>query len=332
VTSNQSGTYSAGAVIDIQVHFDRPVNVDTAGGFPTLLFETGDTDRAGVYRAGTGTHILTYRYIVQKGDRSPDLDYVNANSLQLNGGLIRDLTTNAAAVTQLQAPGMPTSLSAMADIVIDTGRANCQASMGDYAVWVGKEPTLVVSINMALHPGFDYMSFYFNPVNGNGIGDPYTMPANGLKRSYGEPAHLPQYNNEIHSGPWQINWASHRDIRGSNRHIYPWVRLHYTNGSFCDLPGVFSVFNRPPGIDNRTPPHPLQLDESAIVTPFSTSAPRIPTINGHEDPKLEVGDVFEYYEEETGRTYPFQFCETSNLPCRIAVTNQISLPTSNWFL
>ena len=80
-----NGTYLSGASIAITVEFSSNVNVT---GFPTLLLETGNTDRTATYSSGSGSNILTFNYTVQGGDVSGDLDYVATNSLSLNGGTI----------------------------------------------------------------------------------------------------------------------------------------------------------------------------------------------------------------------------------------------------
>src|SRR5262249_9127204 len=79
---NDDGTYRTGKPVDVVVTFDQAVTVT---GSPTLLMETGTTDRSAVLVGGNGTNQLTFRYTVQPGDASPDLDYTSANALSLNG-------------------------------------------------------------------------------------------------------------------------------------------------------------------------------------------------------------------------------------------------------
>ncbi|NCZ70800.1 MAG: hypothetical protein EBY80_11670, partial [Actinobacteria bacterium] len=63
--------------------------------------------------------MLVFNYTVQAGDTSADLDYVGANSLVLNGGVITDVAGNGAVLT-LASPGAAGSLGANAAIEIDT--------------------------------------------------------------------------------------------------------------------------------------------------------------------------------------------------------------------
>jgi hypothetical protein len=72
------GTYTSGAIIPITVTFSSVVNVT---GSPTLLLETGATDRTATYSSGDGTNTLTFTYTVVVGDTSGDLDYVATDSL-----------------------------------------------------------------------------------------------------------------------------------------------------------------------------------------------------------------------------------------------------------
>ncbi|MEG4391177.1 DUF4347 domain-containing protein, partial [Microcoleus sp. BROC3] len=111
------GSYGVGATIAITVTFDAAVTVT---GTPQLQLETGTTDRFATYISGSGGTILTFNYVVQAGDTTPDLEYLaTTNTLTLNGGTIQDnLATNA----DLTLPALATanSLGGSKAIVIDT--------------------------------------------------------------------------------------------------------------------------------------------------------------------------------------------------------------------
>jgi hypothetical protein len=117
-SSTPDGSYKVGADIDIQITFSKPVDVT---GVPQLTLETGDTDRVANYQSGHSTSVLTFRYTVQAGDTSTDLDYAGTNALALNGGTIKDAAGNNAALT-LAAPGAAGSLGANKALVVDTVR------------------------------------------------------------------------------------------------------------------------------------------------------------------------------------------------------------------
>ncbi len=113
--TNANGSYGAGSVITLTVAFNEAVIVT---GAPTLLLETGTTDRNAAYSSGSGTSTLSFQYTVQAGDTSADLDQVSASALALNGGTIADAAGNNAILT-LAAPGATGSLGANQAIVID---------------------------------------------------------------------------------------------------------------------------------------------------------------------------------------------------------------------
>ncbi|MHC5351540.1 Ig-like domain-containing protein [Metapseudomonas furukawaii] len=116
--TNPDGAYKVGDVIDITLTFDQSVIVDTTGGVPALLLETGLVDRNAVYLSGSGSNSLTFRYIVQAGDVSADLDYQSSGALSLNGGSIRNASSSDAILT-LPATAGADSIAGQHDIVID---------------------------------------------------------------------------------------------------------------------------------------------------------------------------------------------------------------------
>ncbi|MBP7634689.1 hypothetical protein KBA41_11015 [Candidatus Ozemobacteraceae bacterium] len=117
-----STTASNGVILDdivnVTIRFSEPVRVVTTGGTPALTLETGSTDRAAPWQSGDTTDSLVFRYTVQNGDFSSDLDYANTTALALNGGTIGDAVGNPAVLT-LPAPGAAGSLGANAQIAVD---------------------------------------------------------------------------------------------------------------------------------------------------------------------------------------------------------------------
>ncbi|NDH47993.1 MAG: hypothetical protein EBX99_09155, partial [Acidimicrobiia bacterium] len=118
-SSTADGAKKAGVVVSVRVAFDGVVVVDTTSGSPTVTLETGATDRDATFVSGSSSSVLVFNYTVQAGDTSADLDYVGANSLVLNGGVITDVAGNGAVLT-LASPGAAGSLGANAAIEIDT--------------------------------------------------------------------------------------------------------------------------------------------------------------------------------------------------------------------
>ncbi|MDU9393786.1 DUF4347 domain-containing protein [Pseudomonas sp. zfem002] len=112
------GLHKVGDQIDIVVNFDNNVVVDLTGGSPRLLLETGAIDREAVYVSGSGTTQLTFRYTVQAGDVSGDLDYASTTGLSLNGAVLQS-TQGYAAILTLPTLGGASSLAGQQAIQID---------------------------------------------------------------------------------------------------------------------------------------------------------------------------------------------------------------------
>ncbi|GLZ85645.1 hypothetical protein Pres01_16960 [Metapseudomonas resinovorans] len=116
--SNPDGGYKVGDVITVTISFDQTVIVDTSGGRPSLLLETGLLDRTATYVSGSGSNTLTFSYTVQAGDVSADLDYQSTGALALNGATIRNAGSDDAILT-LPAVGGADSIAGQHGIVID---------------------------------------------------------------------------------------------------------------------------------------------------------------------------------------------------------------------
>jgi hypothetical protein len=108
--------YKVGETVNVAVTFDMSVTV--AGGVPTLLLETGLTDRFATYVSGSGTNSLIFSYTVQAGDVSADLDYHSSGALQLNGATLKSAASDDALLT-LPTLGGANSIAGQKAIVID---------------------------------------------------------------------------------------------------------------------------------------------------------------------------------------------------------------------
>jgi len=115
--TTNNGSYNAGSVIRIAVIFSLPV---TVSGTPTLTLSTMGSANEVVNYFSTVADTLIFKYTVQSGDASTDLDYVATNPLALNGGTI--VSANVPSVSAnltLPVPGATGSLSRNKAIVID---------------------------------------------------------------------------------------------------------------------------------------------------------------------------------------------------------------------
>jgi uncharacterized repeat protein (TIGR02059 family) len=110
--SGTNGTYNAADNVDLVIKFSEAVNVQ---GTPTLLLETGTTDRTADYLSGTGTTDLTFRYSVVSGDAASDLSFKAAGSLTFGSdGMIKDAALNTANLDLTSV----TAISVANDIII----------------------------------------------------------------------------------------------------------------------------------------------------------------------------------------------------------------------
>ncbi|MDP6769917.1 MAG: hypothetical protein QF704_04375, partial [Anaerolineales bacterium] len=122
-SGNANGTYSKGdGPIDINVTLGETVVV--VSGTPQLTLETGlgtpyPADAVAVYTGGSGTNVLTFRYTIQTGDYSADLNYESTSALNLNGASIND--SNGDPVVSFILPDLA-SANSLAGTGIGSGK------------------------------------------------------------------------------------------------------------------------------------------------------------------------------------------------------------------
>ena len=248
--STPNGSYGVGAVIDIQVTFSLPVDVN--GGTPQLTLETGTTDRVVDYLNGSGANTLVFRYTVQAGDTSADLDYLSTSALALNGGTIVSAFNSAdSAVLTLPAPGTTGSLGANQALVIDgVAPTLTSSSPADGATSFQANANLVLNFSEAL-------------VLGSGF------------------AHLVNANNPADTRDIDITDASQVTLSGSSLTLNPSVDLlmgqHYhlliDPGTLTDGAGnPFAGIASPTVLDfDVAPPPPPQPPPPPLPPPPSPS-------------------------------------------------------------
>ena len=79
--------------IQATVTFSEPVDVERT---PRLMLKVGERNRPAGYLDGTGTTELVFGYEVVDGDEDTDGVSIDADSLSLNGGTIKDGSNNSA--------------------------------------------------------------------------------------------------------------------------------------------------------------------------------------------------------------------------------------------
>ncbi len=196
-STNPDGVYKTDDIILIAMKFIAPVTVNTLGGTPELLLETGAVDKKASYESGSGTDTLVFKYTVNEGDSTNDLDYASTTALALNGGTINDVTLGTPALLGLIAPGSAGSLGANKNIAIDITPPALASSTPADAAAVPSVKTVVLTITdnvavdtvgttvTATKDGVALAATDFTRTNGaNGLSATITLaitaPANGV--------------------------------------------------------------------------------------------------------------------------------------------------------
>ncbi|PWC19071.1 hypothetical protein DDT52_12275, partial [Brenneria roseae subsp. roseae] len=144
-----NGTYKIGDTIYVSVAFDSAVMVDTSGGVPTLLLETGVVDREASYVSGSGSNTLTFSYTVQSSDLSADLNYASTAALSLNGAVIRN-SSGLDAVLTLPALGGGSSLADQKDIIVDGVLPTATIVVAETALKAGETSLVTITFSEAV--------------------------------------------------------------------------------------------------------------------------------------------------------------------------------------
>ena len=95
-TPTTNNTYKIGEKIQTGVRFSEDVNVT---GTPQLTLKIGTADKTAAYTTGNGLRTLVFEYTVTENDTDTDGIEIEADSLTLNGGTIKDAAGNAATLT-----------------------------------------------------------------------------------------------------------------------------------------------------------------------------------------------------------------------------------------
>ncbi len=101
LTGKSEATYSqlnAGDTVSVTVKMSEATTVT---GTPTVALKIGDTTVQAKYASGSGTNALVFTYAIQAGRTDSDGISIAANSLNLNGGTLRDAAGNTATLTHV---------------------------------------------------------------------------------------------------------------------------------------------------------------------------------------------------------------------------------------
>lgn len=111
ITANAGAdnTFIAGDVITASITWNEAATIT---GSPRIPIQ-GLTSKFFTYSSGSGTTSTTFTYTVASGDNDTDGIAINANTLELNGGTIRDAAGNNATLTH-------SAVTASASLKVDT--------------------------------------------------------------------------------------------------------------------------------------------------------------------------------------------------------------------
>ena len=130
----RNATYAAGQEIVVTVTFSEPVVVT---GTPRLILNVGGINQQAAYRSGTGAATV-FIYMVADGESDTDGVSIDADSLRLNGGGIRDGADNNALLTHdalapdagHQVDGIKPALAANGGAVVERSDADADLQRG----------------------------------------------------------------------------------------------------------------------------------------------------------------------------------------------------------
>lgn len=150
VTSTKAdGTYKTGDEIPVTVTVNKVVYVT---GEPRILLATGVTERYATYIGGSSTNELIFKYTVQPGDKSSDLDYKSINALELNGGSIKDGAGQDADL-KLPAPGNLGSLGDNKNFVIDETLKVVSTEPANGKLYIAVDKKITVNFSGSVQQG-----------------------------------------------------------------------------------------------------------------------------------------------------------------------------------
>lgn len=240
VTAPANQTYVPGNAISFTVNTSETVTVT---GTPRLSLTIGSTTRYANYASGSNSRALVFTYLAQTSASDIDTNGITLNSpLELNGGTIADLATNAmnvftvsttslASVLVAQKPGAPTidSISATStqlSVNFTAGSSNgstitnYEYSTNNGSSWIARSPIATTSplVISGLLNGTSY-SIRLRAINAAGSGDSSTAVSatptavvvtggSNISMTYGGSASSSQFTASGGTGPYTFTLST----------------------------------------------------------------------------------------------------------------------------
>jgi hypothetical protein len=96
VTRPTDGLYGIGETLEFTVEYDEAVNVDQTNGTPSLDLDIGGATKEATFASGDDSKTLTFTYVVEQGPVDTDGIAFSPESVQPNGGTLKDDAGNNA--------------------------------------------------------------------------------------------------------------------------------------------------------------------------------------------------------------------------------------------
>jgi len=125
-TGSQNNFLNAGDVVTARATFSEAVTVVTTGGTPYLNLNINGTTVQAAYASGSGSTALTFSYTIQAGQTDINGISIDGNSLNLNGGTIKDASGNSATLTH-------SAVTDNASYMVDTTAPTATLTAATYA-------------------------------------------------------------------------------------------------------------------------------------------------------------------------------------------------------
>lgn len=143
----QNGILNAGDTVRVTATMSENTLVDTSAGSPRIALNIGGSTVFAGFVSGGGTASLVFEYVIQAGNTDANGISIGGNSLQANGGILRDASGNTADLSH-------SSVGSNAAFVVDTTAPTLTSSSPtDDATGVAVDGDIVLQFSEAVQAG-----------------------------------------------------------------------------------------------------------------------------------------------------------------------------------
>ncbi|MFM8822370.1 MAG: beta strand repeat-containing protein, partial [Limnohabitans sp.] len=146
---------NAGDTLSATVTFNDVITVNSTSGTPTLALNVGGTAVQAIYASGSGSNALVFTATVASGQNDANGVALGADSINLNGGTLKDASGNDSNITSLAVVDNDKYL-------VDTIRPTVTVTSSTHALISGQ--TATITFNFSEDPG---TSFVWNGSSGD---------------------------------------------------------------------------------------------------------------------------------------------------------------------